>query len=106
MRISSRHLHSLLHPTQAFIRANEECGRKDLAAICRRMSSFGKPEEEVARYYKVFWEKCHELEDHEAIVKKIEKGELRLQKSSTQTGLLADMLKPYQNREEALEKVW
>ena len=72
-----------------FIRACEQLGRGDVAAIIHSVTvKTGKSEEEVQRYYDVFWEKggrkrgltfrAPEMEEFSGILARIEKGEAKL----------------------------
>ncbi|EPS67289.1 hypothetical protein M569_07487, partial [Genlisea aurea] len=59
-----------------FIRACEKYGRRDIKSIASELE--GKTEEEVERYARVFQERYRELNDHDKIIKGIERGEARL----------------------------
>merc|ERR1719515_492164 len=57
----------------AFIRACEQSGRTDIAAIAEAIE--GKTEAEVRAYSEVFWERYSELDDHERFIRQVERGE-------------------------------
>ncbi|GMH18788.1 hypothetical protein Nepgr_020629 [Nepenthes gracilis] len=59
-----------------FIRSCEKYGRNDVKSIASDLE--GKTEEEVERYAEVFKERFKELNDHDRIIKNIERGEARI----------------------------
>jgi len=63
-----------------FIKLNEKYGREDIVSINKEVE--GKTPDEVNEYSKVFWERCHELQDCDRIMAQIEKGEARIQRRS------------------------
>ncbi|GBG88593.1 hypothetical protein CBR_g48123 [Chara braunii] len=79
----------------AFVRACEKYGRKDIASIAGDME--GKLEEEVRRYSKVFWERYTELNDYERIIKNIERGEARILRKDEIMKAIGKKLDRYKN---------
>lgn len=64
---------------RSFCNAMERHGRKAKNAIFRDVSSeTGKIEEDVEKYYNVFWKRYKEISDWEKIISKIEAGEYRI----------------------------
>jgi len=79
----------------AFVRACEKWGRKDLAKICIEVE--GKTEEEIKNYSKAFWERFQELNDWERILKNIEKGEQKIQRHQDIANALQSKVGRYRN---------
>eukprot|EP00042_Codosiga_hollandica_P043781 m.421015 g.421015 ORF g.421015 m.421015 type:complete len:1024 (+) comp56643_c0_seq2:174-3245(+) len=61
-----------------FIKACEKHGRHALAQISTEVES--KSPAEVKEYARVFWERCAEISNHEALVAQIEKGEQKIKR--------------------------
>jgi hypothetical protein len=57
---------------------HEKYGRDDIDNISKEIE--GKTQDEVLEYSKVFWERCHELQDVDRIMAQIEKGETKIQR--------------------------
>ncbi|CAM8995052.1 unnamed protein product [Rhodiola kirilowii] len=79
----------------AFIRACEKYGRKDLKSIASEIE--GKTEEEVERYAKVFNERYKELNDYDRIIKNIERGEARINRKDEIMKAIGKKLDRYKN---------
>eukprot|EP00850_Spirogloea_muscicola_P003093 SM000012S25355 [mRNA] locus=s12:642329:650370:+ [translate_table: standard] len=79
----------------AFVRACEKYGRKDLRSIATEVE--GKTEAEVAAYCRVFWIRYKELNDWERIIKNIEKGEARIVRKDEIMRGLGKKLDRYRN---------
>ncbi|KAK9722597.1 chromatin remodeling complex Adenosinetriphosphatase [Basidiobolus ranarum] len=77
----------------SFVRASERHGRDDIEAIAQEID--GKSLEEIEAYSKVFWERYHELADHERIISNIEKGEARLKRQDEIQGQLTAKISQY-----------
>lgn len=43
----------------------------------------GKTPEEVRQYSRVFWDRCHELQDIDRIMAQIERGEAKIQRRAS-----------------------
>lgn len=43
----------------------------------------GKTPEEVMQYSRVFWDRCHELQDIDRIMAQIERGEAKIQRRAS-----------------------
>lgn len=57
----------------------------------------GKTEEEVRGYAKVFWERVHELDESDKIIKTIERGEQRIQRNQDIMQAVARKVARYKN---------
>lgn len=79
----------------AFVRACEKYGRDDLESIASEVD--GKTEEEVDRYSKVFWSRYSTLNDHERIIKNIERGEARISRKDEIMKSVSKKLDRYRN---------
>ncbi|KAL9671376.1 hypothetical protein QQ045_008944 [Rhodiola kirilowii] len=79
----------------SFIRACEKYGREDVQSIAFEME--GKTEEEVERYAKVFKERYRELNDHEKIMKAIERGEAKIARRDDIMRAIGKKLDRYKN---------
>jgi len=80
---------------QAFIRACESFGRKNLDAISMEVEA--KTPDEVKRYHGVFFKRYRELKDHEKIMRTIEKGEERIKKVESFEKLIARKVMRHKN---------
>jgi SWI/SNF-related matrix-associated actin-dependent regulator of chromatin subfamily A member 5 len=79
----------------AFVRACEKYGRDDLKSIASEID--GKTEEEVEKYSKVFWSRYNTLNDHERIIKNIERGEARISRKDEIMKSVSKKLDRYRN---------
>lgn len=79
----------------AFVRACEKYGRDDLKSIASEID--GKTEEEVEKYSKVFWNRYNTLNDHERIIKNIERGEARISRKDEIMKSVSKKLDRYRN---------
>lgn len=79
----------------AFVRACEKYGRDDLKSIASEID--GKTEEEVEKYSKVFWNRYSTLNDHERIIKNIERGEARISRKDEIMKSVSKKLDRYRN---------
>uniref|UniRef100_A0A7N0UJX5 Uncharacterized protein n=1 Tax=Kalanchoe fedtschenkoi TaxID=63787 RepID=A0A7N0UJX5_KALFE len=79
----------------SFIRACEKYGRNDIKSIALEME--GKTEEEVERYAKVFMDRYKELNDHEKIMKAIERGEAKIARKDDIMKAVGKKLDRYKN---------
>uniref|UniRef100_A0A1B6LR13 Chromatin-remodeling complex ATPase chain Iswi n=1 Tax=Graphocephala atropunctata TaxID=36148 RepID=A0A1B6LR13_9HEMI len=64
-----------------FIKANEKYGRDDIDNISKDVE--GKTPDEVRQYSRVFWDRCHELQDIDRIMAQIERGEAKIQRRAS-----------------------
>lgn len=64
-----------------FIKANEKYGRDDIDNISKDVE--GKTPDEVRQYNRVFWDRCHELQDIDRIMAQIERGEAKIQRRAS-----------------------
>ena len=79
----------------AFIRACEQSGRTDIAAIAEAIE--GKTEAEVRAYSEVFWERYSELDDHERFIRQVERGEQRIQRQQELMDNIGQKVGRYKN---------
>ncbi|XP_024388673.1 probable chromatin-remodeling complex ATPase chain [Physcomitrium patens] len=79
----------------AFVRACEKYGRYDLKSIASEID--GKAEEDVEKYSKVFWSRYNTLNDHERIIKNIERGEARISRKDEIMKSVSKKLDRYRN---------
>ncbi|CAM6019488.1 unnamed protein product [Sphagnum balticum] len=79
----------------AFVRACEKYGRNDIKSIASEIE--GKTEEEVETYSNVFWSRYKELNDHERIIKNIERGEARISRKDEIMKSVGKKLDRYRN---------
>lgn len=61
-----------------FISAMARFGRTDIENVSKNVPN--KRPDEVIAYYKVFWERCKELENYDAIIKRIERADDMMKK--------------------------
>ncbi|XP_046673993.1 chromatin-remodeling complex ATPase chain Iswi isoform X4 [Homalodisca vitripennis] len=67
-----------------FIKANEKYGRDDIDNISKDVEDVtGKTPDEVRQYSRVFWDRCHELQDIDRIMAQIERGEAKIQRRAS-----------------------
>lgn len=76
---------------QAFCRACEKYGRKDLNAIAFEVE--GKTLEQVKAYSKVFWKRFNELTDADKLLSTIERGEAKITRAEGVNNLLRARVK-------------
>ncbi|MEW5311445.1 MAG: hypothetical protein WDW38_003160 [Sanguina aurantia] len=79
----------------AFVRACEKYGRKQVALIASEVD--GKNEEEVTAYSKTFWAHVEELNESEKITRNIERGEQKIQRQSDIMAAITHKLERYKN---------
>ena len=79
----------------AFVRAAEKHGRKNVAQIATEVE--GKTETEVRQYSEEFWRRYKELGDWEKVIKNIERGEQKLQRFNDNQTAVAGKLAKYKN---------
>ena len=86
---------------QAFVRACEKHGRHDHDNIAAELSlietQHPKSVEDVKKYAGVFWERLHELSDHERVIKTIERGEQKIQRKLEIQASIGRKLAEYKN---------
>ena len=86
---------------QAFVRACEKHGRHDHDNIAAELSlietQHPKSVEDVKKYAAVFWERLHELSDHERVLKTIERGEQKIQRKLEIQASIGRKLAEYKN---------
>eukprot|EP00741_Cyanophora_paradoxa_P007456 tig00000128_g7211.t1 len=80
---------------QAYIRACEKYGRKDIEDVSKEVE--GKTPEEVREYHKVFWKRYQEIADYEKIIKQIEKGEQKLRRRDEMMEIVRAKVARYRN---------
>ena len=74
-----------------FINACEKFGRKNKQGVYTEVvETTGKPEAEVRRYFRVFFERGSELADHDKILDRIAKGEAKLERIEAISRTLRD----------------
>lgn len=79
---------------QAFVRGMEIYGRGALQEIADEV---GFDLAEVKRYHKVFWKRYTELEDHEKIEARLQRGDARREKQKHLIELLKTTFSPYKD---------
>lgn len=77
----------------AFVKANERYGRNAMDSVANEVE--GKTPDEVIEYSKVFWQRFTEIPDHDKMIKLIEKGEEKLQKTCETQDLLTSKVMRY-----------
>lgn len=77
----------------AFIRGCEKYGRDKLEDIANEME--GKTLDEVRTYAECFWERYEELDDHESVVERVERGEEKIRKRNQIQEQLSSIVRQY-----------
>jgi hypothetical protein len=88
---------------KCFVNAMEKYGRYDKANVFTTVANeIDKPESEIRRYYKVFWEKYQTtLADWTKVIDRIEKGERKIQRNNEIVHALKTKLSRHTNIEYA-----